>query len=70
MQTITLSKSQQALVSLVVAWVEEQQIILNRAANERLSPILEELDVLKKQCKFQRTEDGWVLEVQEETASE
>lgn len=68
MQTISLSKTEQTLVSVISAWVDEQQQILTRIANERLASILEDHELLGKKCNFARQEDGsWILQVSEET---
>lgn len=64
MQTITLSSTEQALVSHVVEWFEQQNVLLNQESNRRLASILQDHELLGKTCRFSKQEDGsWVIEL-------
>jgi hypothetical protein len=67
MQTITLSKTEQALVQTVVTWADEQRQAVNNVAVEKLSPIIEEKGLAGKACSFDKQEDGsWIITLQQE----
>jgi hypothetical protein len=67
MQTITLSKTEQALVQAVVSWADEQRQVVNNLAIEKLSSIIEEKDLSGKTCSFDKQEDGsWVITLSQE----
>lgn len=58
---INLSPVEQALVSEIAAWFERASAELKVSADNRLSVILQAHDLLGKECKFSRTDSGWVL---------
>lgn len=67
MQTISLSKTEQVLISTIADWVEEQKQLATRTGIEKLSPILEQYELLGKPCSFVKQEDGsWVIQIPEE----
>lgn len=67
MQTIILSKTEQALVQAVVTWADEQRQVVNNLAVEKLSSIIEEKNLAGKACSFDKQEDGsWVITLSQE----
>lgn len=68
MQTISLTKTEQALITAVIQWADEQKQIINNLCVEKLSSILEDHELVGKPCSFDKQEDGsWVIQVPEET---
>ena len=67
MHTITLSKTEQALVQAVVSWADEQHQVVNNLAIEKLSSIIEEKGLSGKTCSFHKQEDSsWVINLSQE----
>lgn len=59
---ITLSPVEQALVTEVAAWVERATAEVRASADQRLAVILDAYGLRGQECRFDRTDAGWVLQ--------